>query len=464
MFTPRWRTGLIAAVCPVALALPLVPAATASQPTEPAQPTAAAATPTAAASNQASKPIRTPRSFTGYGFDRCVTPSSKTMDIWRRTSPFTAVGIYISGRGRACPDSAQPYLDPGWVRRQHQRGWRLLPIHVGLQAPCFQQGDPTPTKPRMSAQPRTAHRQGRVAADASVARARHFGIGKGSTLYLDIEWYNRTMQRCNTAVLTHIDAWTERLHALGYRSGLYSSASAAIQAVDLARRRNPTRFTWPNQLWFAWGNRRANLDGKPYLSDSYWRGSKRLHQYQLNVSVRHGGTAMVIDRNWLSVGKGARPAPQTGTCGRRASFPSYPVLERGHVGPRVAAARCLLRRGGWSAAPVGERFDTRTVRALVRMQRDRDLPRSGRLTKRSWVVLLSYGRRPLVKVGSDQPAVWRLQRALRAAGRTAPRTGMFGSATATAVRGYERSVGQPGNGVVDGRLWQALANGRVGGG
>ena len=132
--------------------------------------------------------------------------------------------------------------------------------------------------------------------------------------------------------------------------------------------------------------------------------------------------------------------------------------------PRVAAAGCLLRRGGWTTAPVGERFDTRTVRALVRMQRDRSLPQSGRLTKRSWVALLSYGRRPLVKVGSDQPAVWRLQRALRAAGRTAPRTGVFGSATATAVRAYERSVGQPVNGVVDGRLWQALRNGRVGGG
>ncbi len=433
--------------------------ATGSAPTAGAPVTAPVGAP---ATPRGPKMIRTPRSFTGFGFDRCVTPSSAAMDTWRRASPFSAVGIYISGSGRACPESAQPYLDPAWVRRQHNRGWRILPIHVGLQAPCFQQGDPTPSKPRMSARPHKAHRQGTRAADASVAKARHFGIGSGSTLYLDIEWYERTNSRCNKAVLTHVDAWTERLHKLGYRSGLYSSASAAIQAVDVARHRNGDRWTWPDQLWFAWGNGRADLQGEPYLSGDFWRGSKRLHQYQLDVTATYGGLGMAIDRNWLSVGKGSRARPQTGTCDRRLSFPSYPVLERGHKGPRVAAARCLLRRGGWTEAAVTERFDQPMVRALKRLQAARDLPVSGRLTTRSWLVLLSNGRHPLLKVGSDAQAVWRLQRALRAAGRTVPRTGVFTVATASAVRAYERAVGLPDNGVVDGDLWRSLGRGRIG--
>jgi len=40
------------------------------------------------------KTFRSPGSFTGYGFDRCITPSSQDMDTWRRSSPFAAVGIH----------------------------------------------------------------------------------------------------------------------------------------------------------------------------------------------------------------------------------------------------------------------------------------------------------------------------------------------------------------------------------
>lgn len=405
--------------------------------------------------------VRSPRSFTGFAFDRCVTPSSTDMDTWRRTSPFAAVGIYISGAGRACPAAAQPYLDPRWVARQHQRGWRLLPIHVGLQAPCFQQGDPTPTKPRMASGTGKAHRQGVSAAGASVAKAQHFGLGRGSTLYLDIEWYDRTIRSCNRAVLAHVDGWTERVHELGYRSGLYSSASAAIQAVDVARTRDRSRYDWPDQLWFAWGNGKADLEGEPYLSDRFWQGHRRLHQYQLDTVATYGGTSLAIDRNWMSVGKGSRPPRERGTCGGRLSFRSYTALDRGAAGRRVSAARCLLQRHGWSDAEVTRTFDRRTTRALKRMQRASGLPVSGRLTARSWTALLSAGPTSLVKVGSDLPSVWRLQRTLRATGGRTPVTGVFGRATADAVAAYERRLGLPVNGVADGRVWRRLSRGVV---
>ena len=407
-------------------------------------------------------PVRSPRSFTGHAFDRCVTPSSEAMDTWRRASPFAAVGIYISGGGRACPESAQPYLSPQWVARQHQRGWRFLPIHVGLQAPCFQHGDGSPTKPRMATRTGKAHHQGASAADASVAKARYFGLGEGSTLYLDIEWYDRAQSGCNRAALAHVDGWTERLHDLGYRSGLYSSASAAIQALDVARSRDGARYTWPDQLWFAWGNGRADLAGVPYLSDSFWRGDRRLHQYQLDTVATYGGTSLDIDRNWMSVGKGSRPRPERGTCDRRLSFRAYPVLERGADGRRVAAAGCLLQRHGWTADEPGESFDRSTSRALERMQRGSGLPVSGRLTTRSWAVLLSTGRTPLVKVGSQTQSVWRLQRSLRAAGCQAPLTGVFDRTTARAVKSYERRVGLSVNGVADRRVWARLTRGVVG--
>ena len=50
------------------------------------------------------------------------------------SSPFLAVGIYISGDSRACRN--QPNLTPTWVSTQLASGWRLLPITLGPQASC----------------------------------------------------------------------------------------------------------------------------------------------------------------------------------------------------------------------------------------------------------------------------------------------------------------------------------------
>src|SRR5690242_8086630 len=93
----------------------------------------AAATSVLAPSAQAAnKPV--PRDFTGYGFDQCLAPTQKAMDAWLTSSPFWAVGIYISGKSRAC--RSQPNLTPTWVSTQIKKGWRLLPITLGPQASC----------------------------------------------------------------------------------------------------------------------------------------------------------------------------------------------------------------------------------------------------------------------------------------------------------------------------------------
>ncbi len=76
----------------------------------------------------------TPGSFTGYGFDQCTAPTQRAMDAWRTSSPYWAVGIYVSGASRGC--LSQPNLTPTWVRRQLAGGWRLLPITLGPQASC----------------------------------------------------------------------------------------------------------------------------------------------------------------------------------------------------------------------------------------------------------------------------------------------------------------------------------------
>ncbi len=181
------------------------------------------------------KVVHSPGSFTGYGFDRCITPSNADMDTWRRSSPFAAVGIYISGAGRACPARSQPYLSPRWVN----------------------------------------------------------------------------------------------LHRSGYVSGA-----------------------------------------------------------------------------------------------------------------------------------ITERFDRRMARGVRRIQRERHFPVSGVLTHRTWVSLLATGGRSLVKVGSDEQAVWRLQRALVAAGVRTPVTGVFTRKTAAAAKVWQRHVGEPRSGVIDRSQWRMFYRGR----
>ena len=80
-----------------------------------------------------SNPV-TPGNYTGLGFDQCQAPEQWKMDAWLQSSPFRAVGIYISGASRGCRD--QPNLTPTWISTQLTKGWRLLPITLGPQANC----------------------------------------------------------------------------------------------------------------------------------------------------------------------------------------------------------------------------------------------------------------------------------------------------------------------------------------
>ena len=77
--------------------------------------------PTPRLASQRQIALATPGDFTGHGFDQCLAPSQQTMNRWWRASPFSAVGIYISGDSRAC--RSQPNLSPTWVATQVARGW-----------------------------------------------------------------------------------------------------------------------------------------------------------------------------------------------------------------------------------------------------------------------------------------------------------------------------------------------------
>ncbi|MEV0714785.1 glycoside hydrolase domain-containing protein [Asanoa sp. NPDC050611] len=238
-----------------------------------------------------------PGTFVGRGFDTCTAPAQSAMNAWRASSPYRAVGIYISGASRSC---AQPNLTATWVSNQVANGWRLIPIELGYQAPC---GTRTP---KMSANPATARTQGGTAADSAVSAAQALGIGAGSTIYNDVEHYPSNAS-CKAAVLSFLSGWTERLHTRGYLAGVYSSGSSGIK--DVCDAYDDPAYTRLDQIWIAWWNGVADTDGGSYCADDRYADHQRLHQYAGEVTETWGGVTIRIDRNYLDVSNAAGPPP-----------------------------------------------------------------------------------------------------------------------------------------------------------
>jgi peptidoglycan hydrolase-like protein with peptidoglycan-binding domain len=406
--------------------------------------------------------VATPGNFTGYGFDQCTAPSQRAMDAWRTGSPFSAVGIYLSGDSRGC--LSQPNLTPTWVRTQLARGWRLLPITLGPQASCT-------TRERYLRQVRisantadtyaTARRQGRAEADKTVAAAQRLGISRGSTMWYDLEAFSISGTACRRSALYFLSAWTNQLHARGYVSGVYSSAASGIKALDDARVIAPGRYRMPDRVWIADWNGRADVFSS-YVRSSGWMPHRRVHQYRGGHNETHGGVTINIDSNWLDVGRGSTIAREPVHCGGAATlnFGSYGTRSVGDRGALVRAVQCLLRGKGMYAGTVDGVYDAGVGAAVSRYRQTRRLPAGTATTQRTWVALLSQGERPLVKVGAASVPVRRLQRALNAADAAGlPVTGVFTPRTATAVKAYQAGHGRARTGVVTGSLWRLLQAG-----
>jgi Domain of unknown function (DUF1906) len=225
--------------------------------------------------------------FTGLGFDACAAPSRRTMRAWD-SSPYRAVGVYFGGLNRAC---SQPNLTASWVGEQVAAGWHLIPTYVGLQAPTSS----CTSCAKLSAGAATL--QGTAAANDAVEQAQAVAMGPGSPLYFDMESYSRTSSATN-ATLTFLEAWTERLHALGYESGVYSSGASGI--ADLVGRLGTT-YSQPDHIWIAnWDGRKTADD--PYVPDYAWAQQQRIRQYRGGHDETWGGVTINIDNNYVEGG------------------------------------------------------------------------------------------------------------------------------------------------------------------
>jgi Domain of unknown function (DUF1906) len=235
--------------------------------------------------------------FTGLGFDACSAPSSRTMAAWG-SSPYRAIGVYIGGVNRAC---SQPNLTASWVSAQIAAGWHLIPTYVGLQAPSSS-CDSCAT---LNAGQATA--QGSAAALDAVAQASAVAMGLGSPIYFDMESYTPGSS-ASAATLAFLEAWTAKLHSLGYISGVYSSSASGI--ADLAAVAG-SGYESPDDLWIAnWNDRQNTAD--PYLPASVWANHQRIHQYHGGHDETYGGATINIDNNYVD---GATVGVATPTAG-----------------------------------------------------------------------------------------------------------------------------------------------------
>ncbi len=235
--------------------------------------------------------------FTGYGFDTCGAPSLSALGAWL-ASPYRAIGIYLGGVNRACPDGN---LSASWVESAASGGWNLFPLYVGLQAPCVGQTDLARIDPASAAS------EGAAAAADAASRAAFFGLATGVPIYFDMEGYATDDPACTQAVQQFVSAWVGRLHALGYVAGVYGSAASTMRdMVSLASSGAPA----PDQIDIGNWNGNASVFGDPYVPDGDWVHHQRIHQYRGGHTETWGGVTMNVDDDYLD-GAAAGVSPPT---------------------------------------------------------------------------------------------------------------------------------------------------------
>ena len=226
------------------------------------------------------------------------------MSAWKE-SPYRAVGVYIGGANRAC---SQPNLTPEWVAAQTAAGWHLIPTYVGLQAPT----SACSSCAKLSASQATA--QGVAAAVDAVEEANAVAMGPGSPIYFDMESYSRTSS-ATAATLAFLEAWTNKLHELGYVSGVYSSSASGI--ADLGDQVG-SGYQLPDHLWIAnWNGSTSTAD--PAVPSTAWTQHQRIHQYRGGHNETYGGVTINIDNDSVdgaTVGEASLPpAPEENPIG-----------------------------------------------------------------------------------------------------------------------------------------------------
>lgn len=221
------------------------------------------------------------------GFDKCTAAPSSQMQTWWDNSPFRDVNIYSSGSNRGC---SQPQLTAQWVDQVSTMGWGLIPTHVGLQSPCSS----CTNCAKHSTDPATAEQQGRAEADTAHNAAVNLGMATGTIVYFDMERYTDTGNNvCRNATRAFLNGWTQRMHELGDKSGVYGSPCNAREDWIPGVINNI-----PDSVWMArWLLPPKFWDFLNCPIEPNWTNRQRIHQYQGPHNETWGSVTFNIDKD-----------------------------------------------------------------------------------------------------------------------------------------------------------------------
>jgi glycoside hydrolase-like protein len=227
------------------------------------------------------------------GLDSCTDPTISQMQAFWNGTPYYNWYVYIGGSTMTCP---QPNLSTTWINTvignvpNPTMHWDLMPIWVGLQAPCNHVGAAT-----FSLNTSTAYNQG-VNEAAAAATKWHdtYGQSWSTPIAYDLEPFDAPLTGgCSgslAAAQSFISGYVHQLHiAPAQKAGLAGAAcdSHIQRFVTIA---NVPDFIWPGD----WGTAPdpAHIS---CISDGYWTSHQRHKQWQAPHNETQNGVTLNVD-------------------------------------------------------------------------------------------------------------------------------------------------------------------------
>jgi photosystem II stability/assembly factor-like uncharacterized protein len=236
-------------------------------------------------------------------FDTCYRPTLDQMQTWWNASPYYVYNLYLGGVSNAAchPET----LTADWIAAARSQGWEFIPTWVGPQAPC------TTFRNRFSMDPNNAFGQGIYEAELAFARAVELGltgsIDPSTVIYYDMEAFYGGSAECRLAVQYFLSGWSQRLHELDARSGVYGSS--CYYMPDWQYLTNPIDDVWLASWYRVDHDNDPNTDPVYYYDPNAnvwnvacssqiansWLDQQRLRQYAGAHSENWGGVSINID-------------------------------------------------------------------------------------------------------------------------------------------------------------------------
>jgi hypothetical protein len=231
------------------------------------------------------------------GFDTHSYPGDRAMKAWKEHTPYEWVGFYLP---------APCHADESWSgtrQKIEDMGWGMAVIYVGQQTWAGVAAPPVGQARAKLARGERACHKGLISGDRGVAEAKDAvetteaeGFVRGTVIYLDIEYMDRTP----ASYRDYYRAWVREVLADGrYRPGIYVHTRNAKQIYDDVKAEYVAAgMNEEPPFWVAGGDRfspeKTAQEGTRHAFSAVWQGV-------LDVTQTWAGFRLPIDVNVAAV-------------------------------------------------------------------------------------------------------------------------------------------------------------------